>query len=246
MHRLADVSADVIRRYDHHRIPVVRKTDDSPVTAADREAETAMRDVIMDRHPDHGILGEEFGTHQEDATLRWVLDPIDGTKSFISGTPLFGTLIALCADGEPLLGCINMPRLQQRFVGDGHSTTRNGAPVRMRTGRGIRDATVLVTDHVDVWKHRNGQAFDRLAAAAGIFRSWGDCYGYTLLVSGYADIMTDPLLNPWDMHALIPIVRGAGGMITSWEGDDPLSSNSLVAAHPALHARVIAMLNPPR
>lgn len=246
VHRLADASAEVIRRYAGAPLSIESKHDDSPVTAADRAAEEVMRELIMSMHPDHGILGEEFGSYQDAAPMQWVLDPIDGTKSFISGTPLFGTLIALCAKGIPLLGCINMPLLEQRFIGNGQGTTRNGRTVRMRPARKLHEATVLVTDHVDVWKHKDGRAFDRLAGAAGIFRSWGDCYGYTLLVSGYADVMVDPVLSTWDMHALIPIVRGAGGIISSWEGDDPLTSNSLVAAHPTLHSDVIGMLNPPR
>jgi histidinol phosphatase-like enzyme (inositol monophosphatase family) len=242
---LADVSGDLIMDHFQTPVDVELKEDHSPVTVADRGAEEAMRRVIMHRHPAHGIFGEECGMENEDAEFRWVLDPIDGTKSFISGVPLFGTLIALCRNGQPLFGCANFPALGLRYFGDGTRTTINGSETRMRETASIEDATVLVTDHTHVWKHKNGEAFDALAVRARIFRSWGDCYGYALLAGGHADVMIDPILQPWDMLALIPIIRGAGGSISSYEGGDPLGSNSLVAASPALHAAVIDALQHP-
>jgi myo-inositol-1(or 4)-monophosphatase len=240
---LADVSGDVIMESFQTAFGVDYKDDASPVTLADRGAEEAMRRVIMHRHPEHGILGEESGLHQPRAEYRWVLDPIDGTKSFISGVPLFGTLIALCRHGQPLLGCANFPALGFRLIGDGRRTTMNGVPVRMREAPCMEKATMLVTDHTDVWKHKDGPAFDALASRVSLFRSWGDCYGYALLASGHADVMIDPILQPWDMMALIPIIRGAGGIVSSYEGGDPLTSNSLIAAAPSLHRQVIKALH---
>lgn len=239
---LADVSGDVIMDSFQTAFEVDYKDDASPVTLADRGAEEAMRRVIMHRHPEHGILGEETGLHQPRAEYRWVLDPIDGTKSFISGVPLFGTLIALLRNGEPLFGCANFPALGFRLIGDGRRTTMNGVTVRMREAPCMEKATMLVTDHTDVWKYKDGPAFDALASRVRLFRSWGDCYGYALLASGHADVMIDPILQPWDMLALIPIIRGAGGIVSSYEGGDPLTSNSLIAAAPSLHEQVIASL----
>ena len=240
---LADVSGDVIMESFQSAFDVDYKDDASPVTLADRGAEEAMRRIIMHRHPAHGILGEESGLHQPRARYRWVLDPIDGTKSFISGVPLFGTLIALCHDGKPLYGCASFPALGFRLIGDGRRTTMNGVTVRMRETPSMEEATMLVTDHTDVWKHKDGPAFDALAARVRLFRSWGDCYGYALLASGHADVMIDPILQPWDMLALIPIIRGAGGIVSSYEGGNPLTSNSLIAAAPSLHRQVITALH---
>jgi len=245
MQRLAVASERIIRKYYRSAMPVDMKSDHSPVTDADRETEATMRELLMQEYPDHGILGEEYGPYQEHARYQWVLDPIDGTKSFISGMPLFGTLIALCDRGTPIMGCINLPILGLRFIGTAKETRMNGQPVRMRTPTSVHEATLLVTDHTDVWRHKDGKLFDRLAARVGVFRSWGDCYGYTMLASGYADIMADPVLKPWDMLPIIPVIQGAGGMITSWEGGDPLQSNSLVASHPDVHSDIISLLNRP-
>jgi myo-inositol-1(or 4)-monophosphatase len=245
MQRLAAASDTLLRRYYRSPVMIEWKSDQSPVTEADRATEDLLRGIIMKEFPEHGILGEEYGCHQESARFQWVLDPIDGTKSFISGTPLFGTLIALCEDGIPILGCINLPMLRQRYIGNGIETTLNGQPVRMRRPTKLRDATLLVTDHTDIWRYKDGVRFDRLATRVGLFRSWGDCYGYSLLASGYADVMIDPVLKPWDMYALIPVIHGAGGITTSYEGGDALSSDSLVAAHPSIHGEVIAILNAP-
>lgn len=242
VHLLADVSGDLILEYFQTGVDVEHKSDNSPVTIADRGAEEVMRQIIMRRHPSHGVLGEECGEHLPEAEYRWVLDPIDGTKSFVSGVPLFGTLIALCKNGDPVFGCANFPALGLRYFGDGNVTTVNGAVTRMRDNIVLSDATLLVTDHVDVWRHKNGAAFDALASRVRLYRSWGDCYGYALLASGNADIMVDPILKSWDMLALIPIIRGAGGIVSSYEGGDPLTANSLVAAAPHLHAAVIAAL----
>ena len=244
LHELAEKSGDLIRpAFANPGLAVETKSDSTPVTAADRGAEQLMRALINKRFPSHGVIGEEFGSENADAEYVWVLDPIDGTKSFIAGVPLWGTLIALLRRGQPVLGAIHQPVLRQLVIGDGQTTTLNGQPVRCRSTARIEDATLLTTDLGSPGRHQNGPAFDRLAARAKLVRTWGDCYGYLLVATGRADIMCDPIMNPWDIAALIPVIRGAGGMITDWQGRDPVKAASIVAAGtPALHAQVITAL----
>jgi len=219
------------------------KSDDSPVTAADRGAERLMRNLIADRFPDHGVIGEEFASTLPDAEFVWVLDPIDGTKAFITGVPLWGTLIALLHRGQPVLGAIHQPVLRELMIGDGEVTTLNGRPVRLRPCEKIEAATFLTSDPLNPAKYQNGSAYEAFSARARLVRTWGDCYGYLLLAAGRADLMCDPIMNPWDIAALVPIVRGAGGVITDWQGGEPMRGQSIVAAGPSLHAQAIAALN---
>jgi histidinol phosphatase-like enzyme (inositol monophosphatase family) len=224
-------------------LAVELKADQSPVTAADRGAEELLRRLIGKKFPTHGIIGEELGSENPDAEFVWVLDPIDGTKSFITGVPLWGTLIALLHRGAPILGCIHQPILQQLMLGDNTTTTLNDRAVRMRPMTRLADATLLTSDPLNPAKYQNGPAYDRLLTQVRLSRTWGDCYGYLLLAGGWADVMLDPIMNPWDIQALIPVIRGAGGVITDWHGGDPVKANAIVAAAPALHAQVIAALN---
>jgi myo-inositol-1(or 4)-monophosphatase len=242
---LAVASGDFIRPYFcAPGLAVDLKADQSPVTAADRGAEELLRALIAKKFPAHGVIGEELGEDRPAAEFVWVLDPVDGTKSFISGVPLFGTLIALLHRGEPLLGAINLPALGQLMLGDGTTTLLNGRPVRVRACPRLDDATLLTSDPLNPARHQNGPAFAALASQARLVRTWGDCYGYFLLAGGWADIMCDPVMNPWDIAALVPVVRGAGGKITDWQGGDPMRGDSIVAAVPTLHPQVIAALNP--
>jgi len=242
---LARESGDFIRPYfASPGLAVETKADQTPVTVADRGAEELMRRMIRGRFPRHGVLGEEFGAEHTDAEFVWVLDPIDGTRAFAAATPLFGTLIALVHRGRPVLGAIHQPVLRQLLVGDGAQTTLNGRPVRVRATARIEEATLLCSDVLSPAKHQDGAAFDGLARQAKQLRTWGDCYGYLLVATGWADIMCDPIMNPWDVAALIPVIRGAGGVITDWQGRDPVDARSIVAATPALHPQVIAALNP--
>lgn len=241
---LAQRSGELIRPFfGAHDLAVETKADASPVTAADRGAEQLMRTLIAKRFPSHGIIGEEFGNDRPDAEWVWVLDPIDGTKAFMSACPLFGTLIALLHRGEAALGAIHQPILGQLLVGDGRTTTLNGKHVRVREVATLGEATLLTSDTLNLPKYQNGAACDRLAAGVKLYRTWGDCYGYLLVASGWADIMIDPIMNPWDIAALVPVVRGAGGVITDWHGGDPMKGTSIVAAGPKLHSAVIAALN---
>jgi len=244
MTELALKSGDFIRPYfANPSLKIETKDDLTPVTIADRGAEALMRDLIGKRFPKDSILGEEYGEHKGSSEFTWILDPIDGTKSFASACPLFGTLIALAYQGNPILGCINQPVLNQLLIGDGNSTELNGKPVKIRICTEISSATLLTSDPFNPSLYQNGKAYDSLAKSAKLNRTWGDCYGYLLLATGWADIMCDPILSPWDIQALIPVIRGAGGAISDWQGKDPVKGSSLVAAGQAIHPKVIEALN---
>ncbi|MEO6875279.1 MAG: histidinol-phosphatase [Opitutaceae bacterium] len=241
---LADQSGDFIRPFfGSDNLVVETKSDASPVTLADRGAEELMRQMIRQKFPTHGIIGEELGSDRPDAEFVWVLDPIDGTKSFITGVPLWGTLIALLHRGQPVLGVIHQPILKQLMLGDGTSTTLNGRAVHVRATSRIEDATFLTSDPFNPSKYQNGDAYNALRQRAKLVRTWGDCYGYLLVAAGLADVMCDPIMNPWDIAALVPVIRGAGGVITDWKGGAAYPAESTVAAGPALHAQVIKALN---
>ncbi len=240
---LAERSGDFIRPYfGRHDVAVELKSDESPVTIADRGAEELLRRLIAQRFPEHGIIGEELGEDRPNAEWVWVLDPIDGTKSFTTACPLFGTLIALLHQGQPVLGAIHQPFVGKFFLGAGGSTTLNGVPVRVRPQAQLREATLLTSDTRNLGKYQNGAACERLIEQVRIFRTWGDCYGYLLVASGWADAMLDPIMNPWDIAALVPVIRGAGGAITDWHGGDPMRGQSIVAASPELHATILSQL----
>ena len=244
MTELADKSGDFVRPlFGAPGLAVETKSDQSPVTAADRGAEELMRGMIAKKFPAHGVIGEEFGSERPEAEFVWVLDPIDGTKSFITGVPLWGTLIALLHHGQPVLGAIHQPVLKQLMIGDGATTTLNGRAVRCRPTTRVEEATVLFSDPLNPAKYQNGPAHEALLQRAKLVRTWGDCYGYLLVASGQADVMLDPIMNPWDIAALVPVIRGAGGVITDWRGSSAYPAESTVAATtPALHAQVIAAL----
>ncbi|HXQ49719.1 MAG TPA: histidinol-phosphatase [Stellaceae bacterium] len=217
-HALADAAGAVARRYFRQAIAIDDKPDLTPVTIADREAEAAMRRLIEERFPDHGIIGEEHGRAREDAEFVWVLDPIDGTKNFISGIPLFGTLIALTRGGRPMLGVIDQPVLRERWVGaDGAPTTLNGAPVRTRACARIADATLFSTSP-DMFPGADAARFARLKGAVKLARFGADCYAYAQLATGFIDLVVERDLKPYDFCALAPVVAGAGGAIVDWGG----------------------------
>ena len=242
--KLADASGHIIKENFRTSLVVDTKPDRTPITIADRNAEISMREMIEVRYPDHGIIGEEFETINPEAEYQWVLDPIDGTKTYVSGTFLFGTLIALLKEGIPILGVINNPVTNQFLVGDGAKTWLNGNQVKVRKCSSIHEATLLVTSHWSVGKYRNGPAFDILSRNVKLYRTWGDCHGYFLVATGYADIMIDPIMHLWDVAPLIPIIRGAGGRITDYYGGDPLKGEGVVATAGLIHDKVIGFLNP--
>jgi inositol-phosphate phosphatase / L-galactose 1-phosphate phosphatase / histidinol-phosphatase len=242
---LADAAGEAIRPYFRRPIAVDDKPDLSPVTAADRAAETAMRQLIAMRFPAHGIIGEEFGPEREEAEFIWVLDPIDGTKSFISGVPLFGTLIALARHGRPILGIIDQPISRERWIGaSGHPTTLNGTPIRCRPCAALAAATVFSTSP-DMFMGGDAAAFARVAAAAKLVRYGADCYAYGLVAHGFIDLVVEASLKPYDFSAMLPIVEGAGGIASDWRGA-PLSIASdgrvLVAGDRRAHQQALQLL----
>lgn len=257
MTELAKASGELILRYwrDEEHLRVERKADSTPVTEADRGAERLMRKMIAERYPAHGIIAEEFGNERADAEFVWVLDPIDGTKSFISHVPLFGTLIALLHRGEPVLGCIHQPVLGELLIGDNETCTLNGKLTGVRPCPELAQAVVSTTDPALFAAGRHHvPGLDKLAEKAWLTRAWGDCYGYLLVATGRADLMLDPVLETWDLMALIPIIRGAGGVITDWYGQDAATgryaegangspgSRSAVAGGPDVHRATLGVL----
>jgi myo-inositol-1(or 4)-monophosphatase len=240
---LASISSDIIRKYFRSHLSVEQKSDFSPVTIADKKAEELMRDQISKHFPEHGIIGEEFGIINPDADYLWVLDPIDGTKSFISGALSFGTLIALVHKGSPILGVINHPVLNEFLVGDNFTTELNGTNVRIRKCSSLKDALLLTTDHLNIEKYQSKKGFETLIRMVKLYRNWGDCYGYYLLATGFTDIMIDPVMSVWDSTALIPIINGAGGIITDYQGYDPYKSNSIIASSSEIHSEIVRILN---
>ena len=240
---LASAAGDLIaRRFAEADKGVDYKADNSVVTATDRDAEALMREMIESRYPSHGIIGEEYGVDNPNAEHVWTLDPIDGTISFVAGVPLFGTLVGLMEQGRPIVGVIHQPVLGEMVVGDGTTTLHNGTPTRVRDCERLEDATLLTTDPNLVDEFQDTARFEILRKRVAMTRTWGDCYGYLLVATGRADIMADPIMNPWDLIPLIPIINGAGGTITDWTGGDAVTGSSTVAANRDLHPRVIEIL----
>ncbi|WP_108792159.1 histidinol-phosphatase [Erythrobacter sp. Alg231-14] len=223
---LADAAGHAIRPMFRGTWEQERKADNSPVTEADRAAEAAMRVLIEEHCPDDGIIGEEYGTRNEGAGRQWVLDPIDGTVSFMAGRPIFGTLIALLQDGWPVLGVIDQPIAGERWAGRiGEGTTFNGLPVRTRSCNELSNAS-LASSAPQYFTDDQAGAFMSLAAQTSQMVVWGgDCYNYGLLASGHLDIVCEAGLKLYDYAALVPIVEGAGGLMSDWQGN-PLDANS--------------------
>jgi inositol-phosphate phosphatase / L-galactose 1-phosphate phosphatase / histidinol-phosphatase len=216
---LADIAGTVLRRHFRRPIAVDYKPDQSPVSIADREAETAMREAIRARFPEHGIAGEEFGVERPDAELVWHIDPIDGTKSFLIGRPQFGILIGLAERGRLALGVIDQPILRERWVGaEGMPTTFQGEAVRTRACAELSDAILCTTSPLMFKQPGEPEAFRRIERRVRYTVYGGDCYGYGLLALGLVDLIVEADLDPYDFSALVPVVTGAGGVITDWQG----------------------------
>lgn len=246
--RLADAAGEVLRRYYRQPLAITDKADESPVTQADREAEARMRELVARRFPDHGILGEEYGPDRADAEYVWVLDPIDGTKAFISGVPVFGVLVALLRGGAPVLGVIDQPVLRERWVGaTGRMTTLNGADARVAPRGGLADAILWATSpHMFDGDPAGSAAVARLREAVKFVHYGGECYQYGMLASGFIDIVVEDDMRAYDYCALVPVVEGAGGVITDWQGA-ALGLHSggrvLAAASAALHEAAMKILD---
>lgn len=220
--RLAEAVRDIVQTYFRQPVPVDRKADLSPVTIADREAEAAMRRLIAEAYPDHGIVGEEHGSAGADAEYVWVLDPIDGTKRFVSGHVQFGTLVALLHRGIPILGMIDMPMMGERWIGAAGHPTRyrrhdKEREVRVRDCAGVADAILYATSP-QMFKGDDFAAFERVRMRAAQANYGGDCYGYGLLASGFVDLVVEADMGVYDYLPIVPVVTGAGGIMTDWAG----------------------------
>jgi histidinol phosphatase-like enzyme (inositol monophosphatase family) len=240
--RAALVAGEVIMPLYNAGTSVELKSDNTPVTIADKNAELAIREFLLRECPSHGVLGEEFPETPGDGRHRWILDPIDGTKSFIHHVPLFGTLIALERDGVPLVGVIACHAVGETASGaTGVGAFLNGEPTRVSSVSELSDATLSMTSITRMLQGRVG-GLSRLAAQCGLSRAWGDCYGYLMVAAGRAEIMLDPIMNLWDAAALYPIITEAGGGFSQWDGT-PGVGDSVVATNGLVHAQAIALLN---
>lgn len=251
-HDLADRSRAVILPYFRKRLEVADKGGQfgfDPVTKADRAAERAIARLIRERAPDHGLVGEEFGIERGDAAYQWVVDPIDGTRSFIIGAPTWGTLIGLLHEGAPVLGVMDQP-----FTGERFWSGRRGAQMRIgddkprrirtRACSRIKDAVLMTTSPDLIPPGEETEAFLRVKAQARMTRYGGDCYAYCLLAAGFVDIVVEAGLNTYDVAALIPIVERAGGRMTTWDGGSAAQGGRILASgDPALHDKVLKLLN---
>jgi histidinol phosphatase-like enzyme (inositol monophosphatase family) len=216
--RLADASGGIARRYFRSGLGIEIKPDKSPVTAADREAEAEIRTLIGAQYAAHGVIGEEYGADRPEAEFVWILDPIDGTKSFITGRPTFGTLIALLRQGRPVLGVIDHPALGERWLGAaGHPTVMNGKPVRTRACADLAMAA-LSASSPHYFRDSAAAPFERVRLAARQVLYSGDCYAYGMIASGWSDAHVDAKMGIYDYLAAVPVIEGAGGAMSDWEG----------------------------
>ena len=244
--RLSDTARGIAETYFRRSFDAETKSDASPVTVADREIEAAQREVIETAYPDHGISGEEYGDVRLDAEFVWVLDPIDGTKAFLNGIPVFTNLIGLLQDGNPVLGVIDQPTLGERWLGaTGHGATLNSAPVQTATSGTLGEITVHATTPEMFQPGHQLARFERLATAAKYRRYGTDCYVYGLLASGHVHLVAEADMKVQDYLPVVEVVRQAGGVISDWAGQ-PLTLESegtvLAAAHPALHREALDIL----
>jgi len=250
-HELADASAAAIAPHFRRHVAVGNKAKGrafDPVTAADRAAERAIRTRIAAHFPDHGIVGEEYGAAGADARYRWVIDPIDGTRSFITGSPLWGTLVGLIDGARPLLGLMNQPFTAERFWSDGHRLCWRGPSDQKRTLTTRACArlaeAVLATTDPDLFTAGQAVAFGEIRSRVRMTRYGGDCYGYCLLAAGFIDIIIECGLKPYDVVALIPIIESAGGLITAWDGGSAAEGGCVIAAGDArVHREAMAILS---
>lgn len=232
---LARVAGDFAMSHYGRTLTVDVKHDGSPVTIADRGAEERARAWIEKRFPDDGILGEEFGDVRPTARRRWILDPIDGTKSFIRRVPLWGTLVAVTEGESVLAGCAYFPAVAETVAAaGGEGCFWNGTRCNVSSTATIAESTVVITDERFEERPERARAWRRLASQASVSRTWGDCYGYLLLATGRADVMVDDVVAPWDAAALYPIVTEAGGSFTDWRGSATAFGGDIIATNSAL------------
>lgn len=248
--RLATASGETILPFFRTSLGIENKNagrDLDPVTEADRAAEAVMRRLINENFPQHGIIGEEFGSEREDAEYVWVLDPIDGTKSFIAGFPVWGTLIALMHNGMPVFGMMHQPYIGERFSGDSGSATYNGPSgtrnLAVRKCASLADAALFTTSP-RLMNDADRAQFELVEKNVRLSRYGGDCYAYCMLAAGHLDLIIETELKPYDVAALIPIVTGAGGIMTTWDGKPAQSGGRIIAAgDQRVHEAAMKILN---
>ena len=246
---LASVSGETILPFFRTALSVEdkgRPGSFDPVTAADHAAETAMRTLIRRSFPDHGIVGEEYGKERPDAEYVWVLDPIDGTKSFIAGMPVWGTLIALLRSGQPVFGMMNQPFMRERFSGDGGKAQYRGPAgtrdLRVRACADLAEAMLFTTSPL-LMNDGDRELFGRVEKVVRLSRYGGDCYAYCMLAAGHVDLVIEAGLKPYDVLPLVPIIAGAGGVITTWDGGTPHAGGRIIAAgDKRVHAAAMEIL----
>lgn len=243
---ITEQASDIPRRYFRSGIDVEHKQDKSPVTIADQQTEQFIRRALGERFPDHAIFGEEFGRENPDSDYEWVIDPIDGTRSFVSGMPLYGMLLTLLKRDRPQFGIVRMPELDEVYYGDGNEASRNGKEsLRCSTTTNLDDAIVYINEGEKINQHNPG-LFKTLCSTGRVMRLGYDCYPHMLLASGYVDLVVDFDLKPYDYLALIPVVEGAGGLISDWNGE-ALTMDSIgqvvSAATPGLQQQALALIN---
>lgn len=245
---LADTARTVVRPWFRRGVDVQSKKDESPVTVADRSAERVMRAILAECVPDHGVFGEEFGQDNAGADYQWLLDPVDGTRAFVTGRPLFGTLIALFYKGEPIIGVLDQPVLRERWIGvkgrETQFTSPLGGTARTRQNVLLGQAEMSCTspEMLELAPHEGWKSLKQQARRM----TWGgDCYAYGLLALGQIDLIAECDMNPWDWGALVPIVQGAGGVMTAWDGS-ALRMNGdrtvLAAGSASLHGEAVKVL----
>jgi histidinol-phosphatase len=243
---LARLTGDIALRHYRSNLAVETKPDGSPVTAADRAAEAAAREWVRRFFPDDGVLGEEFGEERAGSRRRWVIDPIDGTISFVRGSPLWGSLVAWCEGETVLAGAAYFPAVGELIAAaPGVGCWWNGSRCSVSGVSSLGRATVLTTDPRFLEREHRRGGWERVATAASVARTWGDCFGYLLVATGRAEMMCDAVMNPWDAAALYPVIREAGGVFTDWDGRDTAFGGSAVATNQALAGDVRALLADP-
>ena len=244
---LANAAQMVITTHFRRDLAIDHKASDmprgQPVTEADRATEKAIRGMIAAHYPAHGIVGEELGTTNPGADWQWIIDPIDGTRAFIAGIPLFGTLIGLTHHGAPVLGVIEQPVLGERFVGSARGATFNGHPMMVRACASLDDAVFATTDPAMFAAPAARAAYETVRRRANVTQLGGNCYSYAMLAIGAVDLVIEADLKPWDVAALVPVVEAAGGVITAWDGGQAIEASEIIACGDrALHGEVQALL----
>jgi len=239
------ITLEYFRRED---LQVERKGDDSPVTVADRQAEDHLRRRIGEVFPDDAVLGEEFPDKPGDSGYRWILDPIDGTKSFIHGVPLYGTLIGVEHEGKPVLGVILIPALDECvYAAKGQGAwymqgEEEPVPAKVSSCKTLDDALFLTSEVITFDEIDRRDTYHRLQDAARLSRTWGDCYGYLLVATGRADVMVDPIVAVWDLAGLVPVIEEAGGTFTDWQGKCTIHSGQSIATNGLVHEEVLKVV----